>query len=408
MGKERGERSRASRVVFLRLCRAPHGLGELMCAVMSGVRRGGAQADRCARPRSLWPCAAVVAIAGALIQPAPVAHGFPVGPAAPLHPRPLSLERPAGQPPTLGTAVNDRQLARVEGSYARVLLSNFRSVTPEYEMEMSYLEPRPGSFAFARADRIVRFAEDHGLAIRGHALVWDELLPAWVRERRWTRKGLATVLRRYVATVVGHYRGQVGEWDVVNEPLAPDGTLRHSLWERVIGPGYIPIALRAAHRADPHARLFINDYGIGWPGPKERAMRRLLTRLRSNGVPVDGVGVEAHYDIHIHPEPGELREALRDLAATGASVEITELDVTALGPAGLAERLARQARVYAIAGGACRAVGACDAVTTWGITDADSWRGADERALPFDARFRAKPAWRSLLRSLESRNVRAG
>jgi endo-1,4-beta-xylanase len=281
-------------------------------------------------------------------------------------------------------------------------------VTPEYEMEMSYLEPRPGVFTFARADRIVRFAESHGLAIRGHALVWDELLPAWVRERRWTRQGLATVLRHYVEAVVGHYRGQVGEWDVVNEPLAADGKLRHSLWERVIGPGYIPIALLAAHHADPHARLFINDYGIGWPGPKERAMRRLVDRLRSNGVPVDGVGVEAHYDIHIHPDRSQLQEALRDLAATGASVEITELDVTSLGHAGLAERLARQARVYAIAGGACRAVGACDAVTTWGITDADSWRGADERALPFDARFRAKPAWRSLLRALGSRGPRAG
>ncbi len=309
----------------------------------------------------------------------------------------------AAAPPQLGAAVNTVMLAGADARYARTLLQHFASVTPEYEMEMSQIEPAPGRFTFAAADRIVAFAGRHGLPVRGHTLVWDEMVPGWVTDRAWTRPELEAVLRRYITTVVSHYRGRVAEWDVVNEPLTADGRLRRSVWERVIGPGYIALAFRWAHAADPHAALFVNEYGAEWQDAKERALHRLVARLRGAGVPVGGVGLQAHLSLAAHPPRAQLTAVLRSFAALGVRVEITELDVETAGPGPLARRLAEQASIYSTVASACRAVPACRRITTWGVTDAASWRGPAQRALPFAVDYRAKPAWRALAAALSPR-----
>jgi len=304
--------------------------------------------------------------------------------------------RSVSESPILGAAVNTTMLRSSDPRYVRTLLRHFQSVTPEYEMKMDHLEPARGVFDFTKADEIVAFAHRHGLEIRGHTLVWDEQVPAWVTDGEWTRAQLRSVLVRYITTVVSHYRGRIGEWDVVNEPLLADGSLRPSIWERVIGPGYIELALRTAHRADPRAKLFVNEYGAEYPGPKERALHRLVKRLRHEGVPVDGVGFQAHLSIHWSPTRAQFTGVLHRFAALGLRVEVTELDVAAAGPAPLRHRLAEQAAVYRSVAGDCRAVRACSRVTTWGITDAASWLGASQRALPFNADYRPKPAWSAL------------
>jgi endo-1,4-beta-xylanase len=320
--------------------------------------------------------------------------------AAAAHPHPAAAgvyaRRAVSTPPQLGAAVNTVMLDAADPRYVRTLLAHYASVTPEYEMEMSQLEPAEGRFDFARADRIVAFAARHGLPVRGHTLVWDEMIPAWLTRSHPTRAQLIGILHHYIGTVVSHYRGRVGEWDVVNEPLTRDGSLRHSLWERVIGPGYIALAFRFAHRADPDAALFLNEYGAEWRDAKERALHRLVVRLRAEHVPVSGVGFQAHLRLDAHPPQAELTAVLRSFAALGVRLEVTELDVDAAGPAPLPQRLAAEAAIYRAVAGACRAVRACSRVTTWGITDAASWLGASERGLPFDAGYRAKPAWRAL------------
>jgi endo-1,4-beta-xylanase len=287
------------------------------------------------------------------------------GPLAPA-PHTVGLRRSAATPPQLGAAVNTAMLAAGDGRYVRTLVGHYGSVTPEYEMEMSQLEPAPGRFDFARADRIVRFAARHGLPVRGHTLVWDEMVPAWVTGGQWTRPQLLRILHRYIQTVVAHYRGRVGEWDVVNEPLLTDGSLRPSIWEQVIGPGYIALAFRWAHRADPGATLFLNEYGAEWRDAKERALYGLVAGLRRAHVPVSGVGFQAHR-------------------------------------APLARRLAEEAAIYRSVAAACRAVPACGRITTWGVTDAASWLGASQRGLPFDSSYRAKPAWWALQAALSRR-----
>jgi endo-1,4-beta-xylanase len=324
------------------------------------------------------------------------------GPLAPA-PHTVGLRRSAATPPQLGAAVNTAMLAAGDGRYVRTLVGHYGSVTPEYEMEMSQLEPAPGRFDFARADRIVRFAARHGLPVRGHTLVWDEMVPAWVTGGQWTRLQLLRILHRYIQTVVAHYRGRVGEWDVVNEPLLTDGSLRPSIWERVIGPGYIALAFRWAHRADPGATLFLNEYGAEWRDAKERALYGLVAGLRRAHVPVSGVGFQAHLRLDAHPPQAEFAGVLRSFARLGMRLEVTELDVRAAGRAPLARRLAEEAAIYRSVAAACRAVPACGRITTWGVTDAASWLGASQRGLPFDSSYRAKPAWWALQAALSRR-----
>jgi endo-1,4-beta-xylanase len=309
----------------------------------------------------------------------------------------------AREAPQLGAAVNAVMLRTGGPRYVRTLLGHYRSVTPEYEMEMSQLEPARGRFNFAAADRIVAFANRHHMPVRGHTLVWDEMVPGWVRRGEWTRAQLENVLHTYITTVVSHYRGKVEEWDVVNEPLTRTGGMRRSVWERVIGPDYVALAFRWAHAADPHARLFLNEFGAEWNDPKERALFRLVSGLRAAHVPVGGVGFQAHLLLDAHPPQAELTGVLRRFAGLGLRVEVTELDVRAGGPAPLARRLAEEASIYRAVAASCAAVRACARVTTWGITDAASWIGAANRPLPFDARYRPKPAWYALRAGLTPR-----
>jgi len=307
-----------------------------------------------------------------------------------------TLRRSASAPVPLGAAVNDVMLRSGDPRYQRTLLRGYSSVTPEYEMEMSQLEPARGRFEFRAADDIVAFAVRHHLPVRGHTLVWDEMIPGWIRHAEWTPAGLRAVLHRYIDTVVSHYRGRVEEWDVVNEPLTIDGSLRQSIWERVIGPRYIELAFRWAHEADPNAALFLNEFGAEWSDPKERALHRLVVRLQRAGVPIAGVGFQAHLRLDAHPPRAEFTGVLRSFARLGLRLEVTELDVAARGAAPLDRRLAVEAAAYGSVAAACRAVPACGRVTTWGVTDAASWLGAAQRGLPFDVRYRAKPAWWAL------------
>jgi endo-1,4-beta-xylanase len=200
----------------------------------------------------------------------------------------------------------------------------------------------------------------------------------------------------YIQTVLRHFRGRIGEWDVVNEAINPDGSHYHNLWYKALGPDYTGDAFAIARATDPHLRLCYNDDGIELPGPHANTVLRLVRQLRARNL-IDCVGVETH----ITP-PGPSQNAfatgLRRLAATGVDVLISELDVKLTGN----QTLTAQANTYANVARACRNVQNCQRITTWGFTDADGWLGQAARALPFDTRCRAKPAWSALTTALET------
>ena len=292
----------------------------------------------------------------------------------------------------------DWRLLRRPGTYRRLFLAHYRSLTPENAMKMDALAPAPDRLEFGEADAIVRFARRHGMAVHGHTLVWGKQLPPWLMARDWTREELRSYLEHYVKTVVGRYRGRIGSWDVVNEPLSGDGSLQPNLWRRVLGRDYVADALRWAHEADPGARLYVNDFNIEGRSAKTDGMLALLSRLRRERAPIDGVGLQTHLTVSSSPTRADLRSTMRRYAALGLAVDISEMDVVS-GVGARAER--EQARVYREVAAACRALPACGRFTTWGFTDASTWLGTDQRPLPFTAGGAPKPAWRAIRSSLE-------
>jgi endo-1,4-beta-xylanase len=345
-----------------------------------------------------------------------------------------------------GTAVRLDALQR-DQRYRDIFLGQFDAMTPENEMKMAFLQPRRGVFDFSKADQLVAFAKEHHKAVHGHALVWGLQLPLWLIDHGlsdnlgldlpplsvpplplpppldtvdsgvndllttltgWERGELLGIMRNHIDTVMRHFGDDVGEWDVVNEPLDENGNLQNNVWRRFIGPDYIEQALRAARAANPHAKLFLNEYAVEGPSAKLEGLVRLVRDLKSRGVPLDGVGLQYHTNLTGPWDEQTIATTMRRLAALGVEVEITEMDVgTSLLDGSAAQRLARQAQVYGDAARACNAVEACTRFTTWGFTDRFSWLGPAELGLPFDAQYRPKPAADAIRAAFASPSARS-
>jgi endo-1,4-beta-xylanase len=279
--------------------------------------------------------------------------------------------------------------------YLETFQQGFSRFTPENEFKMAYLEPLQNRFNFTLADQIAWFAIANQKTIRGHTLLWDEENPVWLNHPLlpWNRFALAAVMQRYISTVVGHFGrmfpGVVTEWDVVNEPLNITGHFNSNLWEKVIGPLYIRMALAYAHAADPKARLLINDNAADVPGPKADALLALATSLKQSGAPLDAVGFEAHVSPDTAPTLAQLVSLWRRYAAVGLGVEVTELDVSnARGASDPAAKVA----VFERYAEACRLVGNCIGLTVWGVADRYSWLGPTANALLYNADFQPSAA----------------
>lgn len=300
----------------------------------------------------------------------------------------------------IGSTVNYDAL-QSEPVYSQTLAREFNMVTAEDSMKFDHTEPQQGVYTFQEGDTILRFAQAHGMQVRGHNLVWYRALPPWLANGTFTRDQLIAILRDHIMTEVSHYRGQINIWDVVNEAIDDNGNLRDSIWLRGIGPDYIDMAFQWAHEADPQALLFYNDYGGEGLGRKSDAIYNLVKGLLARGVPISGVGLEMHVTLNRYPLSQDLYANMQRLAALGLQVQITEMDVEIQGdPRPLQTRLAVQATIYQQALSTCLVVPACTAFVMWGFTDAHSWipaaTGHPDEPLIFDADYRPKPAYYAL------------
>lgn len=313
----------------------------------------------------------------------------------------------AGRQLHLGSAANAGVLGH-DNTYGSVLGREFSMVTTEGEMRWAYTEPARGVRNFSAGEAVVSFAEQHHMEVRGHNLVWFAENPAWLEQSQFSRDELKAILRSHIKAVVGHFRGRVAQWDVVNEPLDSDGRLRDSVWLRGIGPRYLALAFKWAHQADPASRLFINEYGIEQPGPKLDGMVRLVSKLKRQGVPVGGVGFESHFGLGapITAETGdELRRSMRSFRGLHVQTAVTELDVAVSSAPSEAE-LTLQAAVYRRVLAACLAVATCHTFVVWGFSDAYSWvpscRPGKGAATLMDPSYVGKPAYAAVRDLLES------
>jgi endo-1,4-beta-xylanase len=249
----------------------------------------------------------------------------------------------------IGAAVNSRTLH----THAELLARHFSSITAENEMKFESVEKTEGNFDFTAADEMVAFARQHGMKVRGHTLVWHRQTPDWVFGNGSggdaSKEVLLARLEKHISNVVGHFKGSVYAWDVVNEAVMDDGKLRtateaepdqRSKWHGILGPSYIAAAFRAAHAADPEAKLFYNEYRNYVP-VKRQAVYEMLKGLLADGVPVHGVGLQAHLSVEPSTAPDnhgyyqnvvEEEKTIELYASLGLEVQITELDVSLYVP----------------------------------------------------------------------------
>ncbi|HEX7980826.1 MAG TPA: endo-1,4-beta-xylanase [Gemmatimonadaceae bacterium] len=326
----------------------------------------------------------------------------------------------------VGAAIAPKQFEEQDLANAALVKREFNTISPENVLKWVIVHPQPDQYDFAPADKYVEFGQRNGMFIVGHTLVWHSQVPAWVfrdaQGQPLTRDALLARMKEHIQTVVGRYKGRIKGWDVVNEALNEDGSLRQTPWMKIIGPDYIQKAFEYAHEADPAAELYYNDYNLDYAAKRDGAVR-LIKSLLDKGIPVHAIGSQEHLKLTT-PTASEVDAAIRAFAAIGVKVNMTELDIDLLPPAtrntgadvslragpapnlnpyaaGLPDsmqlKLARRYedlfRVY------LANKDAIDRITFWGVGDGDSWLngwpvpGRTSYPLLFDRQLGKKPAY---------------
>jgi endo-1,4-beta-xylanase len=364
---------------------------------------------------SLGLLASAVLVAGCIIHDSGAGAGGAAVGGAPL---PASDQKPLRQAGAaahkrIGTALMSGQLGN--GQERALIVREFDSISPENEMKWEAVEPRPGGFSYEAADRLVDFAAENGIRMRGHTLVWHQQLAYWVKGLK--ADALRAAMARHIQNVVGHWKGRIAQWDVVNEAIADgdSGALRDQSPWTALGPTFIDEAFRLAHATDPNAQLMYNDYEIeGGDTPKGEAAYALCKRLKEAGVPITGVGFQMHVDPRQWPSADTIRKNMERYAALGLTIEFTEVDIPVGAlPGDIDAKLQKQKEITKQIVAACVAVDKCTGLTFWGVSDTHSWLNSAEWGqlrgrgphypLPFNASLQAKPMVSGIIEALEKR-----
>ena len=295
-----------------------------------------------------------------------------------------------------------------DSTYLETMAREYNQVEPENATKFQPLRPSREQFNFTVPDQIIANAAQRGQLVRGHTFIWHQAVPNWLANGTFTPAQLSDILREHILTVGARYRGKIYAWDVVNEAFNDNGTLRSTLWYDQPGigrqgTGYIEQAFRWAREADPKALLFYNDYSAEGVNVKSDAILGMARDFRARGVPIDGIGLQAHWGLSNQGSIASLDNNIRRITDLGLQVHITELDVrvpvNAAGVASAAD-LAAQATLYRSVADTCLKYPLCTSIQTWGYTDKYSWIpgfypgfGA---ALPMDAAFQPKPAYTAM------------
>jgi endo-1,4-beta-xylanase len=281
----------------------------------------------------------------------------------------------------IGTAVNADQLGTNE-KYTQITAEQFSSVTAENVMKWAEVEPTRGTYTWEKADQLVAFAKKNRQLVRGHTLLWHNQLPAWLSTDGYTTTlsdaEVKAALKKHIFAQMRHFKGDIWQWDVVNEAFDDNGEPRQTIWYKAWGgTGYIADAFRWAHQADPSALLFYNDYNLEFTGPKSNAVYALVQSLKAQRVPIHGVGFQGHLSTQYgYPD---LLSNLQRFAALGQKVALTEVDVRTLTKPDAVNEPVNALAPYAQESywsrtlKACLAVRACISFTPWGFGDAYSW-----------------------------------
>ena len=336
----------------------------------------------------------------------------------------------------IGTAVNYWQIQGKDTLSLDILKQHFNSITAENVMKWGAIHPALNKYNFTAADSFVALGEKYNLYIVGHVLVWHHQVPRWVFEddsgNTIDRNTLLQRMKEHIYTVAGRYKGRVHCWDVVNEAVTDNGEIRRNKWCEIIGEDYIQKAFEYTHEADPDAELIYNDFSMLNPAKRERVIR-LVRDLKSKGVRIDGIGMQAHWHLNFPESMEELEETIMAYSELGVKVMITEMDINILPnprrrigadislnfelqkkynpfveglPDSMNLKLAkRYADIFTVF---YKLKDKVSRVTLWGIHDGQSWlnfwpiRGRMNYPLLFDRQYKAKLALDAVIKIKQS------
>lgn len=330
----------------------------------------------------------------------------------------------------IGAAINGDLVKGTDTLGLKLLKREFNSITPENIMKWSYIHPLPDTFDFEMSDKYVELGQKNNMRIIGHTLVWHSQLADWVSQVD-DSLSMAGVLKDHINTIVGRYKGRIDSWDVVNEALNEDGSLRESVFKKVLGDHYVELAFQTAAEADPEAQLVYNDYSLTRPEKREGAVR-LVKSLRQKGIKIDAIGMQGHWNLE-GPTLEEIENSILAFHKAGVKVLVTELDITVLPnpwdlegaevgqnfegsplmdpypeslPDSVGQKLAQRYKdIFSLF---IKHRDKIDRVTFWGINDGASWLNGwpiDNRTnypLLFNRDYGPKKAYKSVLQLKET------
>lgn len=330
----------------------------------------------------------------------------------------------------VGAALNAEQILERDTIANELIKTHYNSITAENAFKWEHIHPEPDSYDFNLQDKFVAYGKKNGMFNIGHVLIWHNQTPQWVYQdekgKLLTRESLLQRMKNHIESVVGRYKGQIKGWDVVNEALEEDGSMRQSEWLKIIGEDYVIKAFEFAHNADPDAELYYNDFSLE-NEPKRNGAVNLIKKIIDSGVRIDGVGLQGHYKLD-WPEPPQVDSTIKAFAALGLKVLITELDIDVLPydfgkyTADINHRLEGREELNPYKNGlpdsmqralANRYVSlfkiftsnkAVKRVTFWGVSDKDSWlnhwpiRNRINYPLLFDREGKPKTAFKAVIK----------
>ena len=306
----------------------------------------------------------------------------------------------------IGVAVNQRNVTNAEQQ--ALILKEFNSITCENDMKPEPTEPREGEFNWENADRIADFCRANGLKLRGHTLMWHSQIGRWMTAEGTTKEQFYARMKNHIQAIVTRYKDVVYCWDVVNEAISDDANAtdpyRQSAMYRLCGDEFIEKAFQYAHEADPKALLFYNDYSTVDPHKRDR-IYNMVKKMKAKGIPIDGIGMQAHYNIY-YPSEARLDSAITLFKTIVKHIHITEFDIRVNEEMGgglqfsreganvtdsvkqhLADQYARCFKIFR------KHKDVIDCVTFWNLGDRDSWLGARNYPLPWDENYQPKLAY---------------
>ncbi len=301
------------------------------------------------------------------------------------------------------------------GNYEQIHKQQFNIVVAENEMKFDATEPQEGRFNYGNGDKMVKYAQQNGMRVRGHALAWHSQVPGWVNNYRNDKQKLLKVLKNHIQNVVGHWKGKVAEWDVVNEAISNNEPMwrSQSVWYQGIGPEFIDSAFVWTHAVDPDAELCYNDYNLEQGiNPKAKAgfLLEQVKRWVKNGIPIHCVGSQTHVedtttDKHFIGSPDSLRSLAKELAKLNVKLKITELDIGFKSGINVSKKdLERQGQTFRQYLDIILEEPNADTYLIWGVSDKWSWLGGlnRQKGLIYDDNLKPKPAFDSILVRLQT------